>query len=136
VQQVVAEARRSWIENMGELLDVIEVPTVLAWFSTRSPRYRTRFDGRLGNLFGAFPHLVDNKMMKQLRGRADHYVSSVSSRGVPHRLTSLATGEPVSVVFPNGESRNEDSSYPSPEMHDDLTRALLPTVRSLLQPAF
>ncbi len=132
VRKVVAEARDGWIAHMGELLDRIEVPTVLAWFSTRSPRYKPRFDGRLGTLMGAFPHLVDHRSMKQLVGRADHYVQSVSDRGVPHRLTSLTTGRSVSVVFPNGESRNEDSSYPSPEMHDDLTQALLPVVRTLL----
>lgn len=132
VNRVVAETRANWLGHMIQLLDAIAVPTILLWISEREPKYEPQLGGKLYELLGAFPHLVDDEMMEELSPHADATVMAVSSRGVPHKLVSRTTGLPTTVRYPNGEYRGEDRSYPSPEMHEDAAAALLPVVRQMV----
>jgi hypothetical protein len=123
LQRVVQETRRNWIESYRELLGRITVPTVLFWFSVRTPRYRES-DGSLPELFGEFPQLVDERMMAAVRTHGGGYVECVSRRGMPQRLVSRFTGQPTTVSDPWGGSWSENTYYPSPEMHADAAEAL------------
>ncbi len=132
IKAIVRETLDRWSEHMVELLDAVEVPTILLWMSSRKPFYIRRYDGTVRALMGAFPHLVDRRSLKPVVAAADHFVDAHSGRGLPHELTSRHSGEPVAVTFPNGEVRGEDVSYPSPEMHADAAEALDPVVREVL----
>ncbi len=117
VQRVVEETREDWLTNMRELLSRIEKPTILLWMSERGLEYEEQYNDRLYDTLGSFPHLINRKMMNSLIPNADYYVESQCDMGIPHFLTSRFTGNAAKVQFPNGEWRDEDRSYPSPEMH-------------------
>ena len=146
--QLVAETRENYVKAMVELLEKIQVPKVLLWFSTRSPDYQEVYPalwprklnhwlgnlsgGKLGlwrgrhgtqveQLLGDFPHLVNQAMVDQLKPCCDRYVEYTGSPGIPQPLKTYA-GQPLA---PN-------IYYPSPEMHQEVYDKLLPVCQTLL----
>lgn len=132
LMRVVEETRRSWIESYRELTSRISAPTTLLWFATRTPDYALSF-GSLSALFGAFPQLVDRRMVDEVRRHCDRYVECVSKRGLPQVLLDRFTGERVTITDPwTSQPWSENWYYPSPEMHEDAANALEPICRGLL----
>jgi hypothetical protein len=123
IKRIVAETRQNWISSFKCLLQAVKVPKVLFWFSTRRPYYKEEYLS-LPKLFGEFPQLVNSIMVQQLKSYSDAYVECVSSRGLPHILTSRVTGHPTTVKDAWGEPWTKNWYYPSPEMHIDAADAL------------
>jgi Domain of unknown function (DUF6473) len=120
VQALVEETRQNWVKSFTSLLEAIEVPTILFWFSVRSPDYEESYAKlRVRPLFGKFPHLVNRAMMEQVGPVSDEYVECISARGLPQPLVSRFTGETV----------RYNRYYPSPEMHADAADALVEASR-------
>jgi hypothetical protein len=133
IQAVVEETRQNWVKSFASLLEAIEVPTILFWFSERSPDYEESYsERRLRPLFGKFPHLVNRTMVEQIRPLGDEYVECISARGLPQRLLSRFTGEPGSIPYRTdggGGRERYNRYYPSPEMHADAADALVEACR-------
>jgi uncharacterized protein DUF6473 len=129
VQTIVAETRANWVQSFSKLLEAIEVPTILFWFSKRPPDYQERFSD-VGKLFGEFPQLVNRAMVDQIVGLADEYVECITSRGSPQPLFSRFTGEPVTVTYRCDQTQGFNSYYPSPEMHIDAADSLTAVCRT------
>lgn len=148
LQELVTETRENYVKTMVELLDKIQVPTILLWFSVRSPNYqevypavwprqlnrwietvsngklglwRRRNETRVEKFLGDFPHLVNQAMVDQLKPRCDRYVEYVGSPGLPQPLTTY-----------DGKSLAPNIYYPSPEMHQAVYEKLLPVCQPLL----
>jgi Domain of unknown function (DUF6473) len=127
IAEIVDETRSNWVESYFRLLEAIKVPTILFWYSKRSPDLEDDFSN-VDALFGEYPHMVNRAMVEQVRGLTNDYVECISSRGFPQRLVSRFTGEPVTI-----ESRADlretwrgvNLHYPSPEMHVDAAAALM-----------
>jgi hypothetical protein len=133
VDEIVEETLENWAKNMIRLLGSIPIPKVLLWISTRTPAYELSYE-HAAALFGAFPQLVTPGILARVRDHAEHYVECVSTRGMPQPLFSLETGGPVTVerrTLEGGGRRTHNTYYPSPEMHEDVARALEPICRSL-----
>jgi len=138
LRRVVEETRRAWVESCRELIRIIDRPTVLLWFSKRTPDYPTDFT-TLGRLFGEFPQLVTREMVEEVAALCTEYVECVTDRGSPQPLFSRFTGQAVT-VSPAGDradlakERNwtHNRYYPSPEMHEDAAMMLEPVCRRLL----
>jgi hypothetical protein len=139
---LVEETRRTYASQMIGLLQAIERPKILLWFSVRSPeRPAGRLDlsphalvglvkraGRaLGvvppfeGLLGAFPQLVDRATLERVRPHADRYVECVGRAGLPQAMRRAGRR-----VIP------WNNYYPSPEMHRAAADALLPECQRLL----
>lgn len=123
VAEIVAETRANWVRSCVALLEVVSVPTILFWFSKRSPDYSEAYSD-VNALFGEFPQLVNREMMEAVRRFSDDYVECVTSRGSPQPLFSRFTGEPAAFVNRRGERQHLNTYYPSPEMHADAADAL------------
>ncbi|NEQ55283.1 MAG: hypothetical protein F6K11_35060 [Leptolyngbya sp. SIO3F4] len=148
LEQLVVETRENYVKAMIELLEKIQVPTVLLWFSVRSPGYqeiypavlprkinrwlekvskgklglwRRQHETRVERLLGDFPHLVNQTMVDQLKRFSDHYVEYIGQVGLPQPLKTYA-----------GRSLEPNIYYPSPEMHREVYDKLLPICQSLL----
>jgi hypothetical protein len=128
VRAVVAETRENWIVNTIALLQAIRVPKVLFWFSERRPAYRESYDDVYA-LFGRFPQLVNDEMVKCVRRHADDYVECVSTNGRPHMLFSRVSGQPTTITDPWGGTWEKNWYYPSPVMHAEAARALTTVCR-------
>lgn len=149
LRQLVAETRDNYVAAMIELLETIQVPTVLLWFSVRSPSYqeiypsvlprqlnrwlerlsngkvglwRRRHETRVERLLGDFPHLVNQTMVDQIKSHSDNYVEYVGQSGLPQPLKTYA-----------GKALTDNIYYPSPEMHRGVYQKLLPVCQSLLK---
>lgn len=120
-----------YVAAMKEILEAIDVPKILFWFSERTPDYEEKLELPIWRLYGGFPQLVNRSMVESLRSHCDAYVECVSRRGLPHLL------------FEHNRERSTDSKeaeppvainryYPSPEMHEDAAARLLPVCRDLL----
>jgi hypothetical protein len=136
VEEVVAETRANWIESYSSLLRAIEVPTVLFWFSQRTPDYQENYVDVWG-VFGEFPHMVNRAMVEEVKPLAEDYVECISSRGLPQQLVSRFTGEPVSVMHRPDLGAGWDAVnpyYPSPEMQADAFDALVESCRKHAAP--
>ena len=128
VRKLMQDARSRWVADYHDLLSKIEVPTVLLWFSERSPSYIPRYDSRK-TLFGPFPQMVNQKMVDAVRPAATAFASSVSSRGIPQPLINRFTGEPAQIDLSEDNPLYKgkftaNTYYPSPEMQEDVVHAL------------
>lgn len=141
VRALVAETRTGWIADFLALLNATASPKLLLWFSRRTPHYRPRWHS-LAAMFGEFPQLVDERMVRAIATRADCYVQCVTGRGSPQPLIDRHSGRPTTVCPASagtGESGQvrwtHNRYYPSPEMHEDAAAALSAPLRELLAPA-
>ena len=126
IHEVLEETRDAAIEDYRRLFEKIKVPIVLFWFSKRRPKYIEEYSNkRVSGIYGGFPHIIDDRVVKELRKYSDSYVECITNRGRPHKLISRFTGE-VSPVFLKGIGVSVDHNwyYPSPEMHEDAADAL------------
>lgn len=126
-EDVERELKSAWVARTRTLLESIEVPTVLLWFSERAPEDETKHRG--GRAMLKYPHFVDREMIDQVSHFADGYVECTSSAGMPQPL--LIDGAPV-LKSPKGDHVTENRYYPSPEMHEAAAKALAAPVRTLL----
>ncbi|HWO43632.1 MAG TPA: DUF6473 family protein [Candidatus Eisenbacteria bacterium] len=131
VNRIVAETRENWVDEYRKLLKKIRVPKILFWFSTRRPYYPQNSQ-TLDTLYGAFPQLVCPWMIEAIRPYADAYVECVSSKGLPQRLRSRKTRQPVTIEDPWGGRWTENWYYPSPQMHAAAAGALESVCRKFL----
>ncbi len=130
LRHIVAETRENWIADYRRLFSLIEVPTILLWFSRRRLQYREHYLIPR-TMLGKFPHLVNQEMIDRIRPFAPQYVECRSRKGSPQRLISRHTGLPAEVD--PGSNRTDlggprwryNSYYPSPEMHEDVADKLL-----------
>ena len=131
LKRIVSETRENWIRNCKSLIEKIQGPVVLFWFSRREPDYRER-TFHVSALLGGFPHLVNREMLEGIKNEADDYVHCVTDRGSPQRLISRFTGKPTPVD--PGRSRKDLAGppwthnfyYPAPEMHEEAAALLVP----------
>ena len=116
---VVSDLQRRWVDETNGLLERIEVPKVLLWFSKREPGPpRPLTDYRKAS--GMYPQFVTQAMIDQVAGSADRYVEVASTRGMPKRLVDRFTGGSATVLLGDAKRpMSEDNYYPSPEMHED-----------------
>jgi len=132
VARIAEESRTSWLASYRTLLGQISVPKVLFWFSTRGPRYEQKL-GSVNELFGAYPQLVNETMLQELRASCEALVECTSRRGLPQLLRDRKTGKPITISDPwTSKPWDKNWYYPSPEMHEDAARALEPTCREIV----
>ena len=131
VRKLVRENRRSWIENYQKLLESVEVPVILFWFSQRDPDYKINYKNNKG-VWGEYPQLIDKNTVDQIKIFSDEWVECVSTRGMPQLLVSRFTSNPVSPAVGTFignttttiEGKVYNKFYPSPEMHIDAAEVL------------
>jgi hypothetical protein len=133
-KQTVEETRANYVTHFIELLNLLEVPKILFWFSERTPDYTESFkDAR--SLFGKYPHLVNRDMVEQILPFADHYVECATDEGMPQPLISRFTGKPAGfeTQTPQGSRiKKYNTYYPSPEMHLHAANKLLPACQRVI----
>lgn len=121
--------RAGWVQENAALAAKIKVPTIFFWFSDRTPEYDAH--GRsVHGLTGGFPQLVDETAFEAASAHFTHAASCTSLRGRDHQI--LTDGKPAKLKI--GQKYVETNHYyPSPEMHEDASAALLPSVNEILQ---
>ena len=135
---LVAETRRRWVESSLALARALRVPSVLLWFSRRTPRYSPSLR-HVGSLFGEYPQLVTAEMVARLRPAHARYVECVTSRGLPQLLCSRFTGLPCRIDPSRdrhdlaGPPWTHNHYYPAPQMHADACAALAGHLQDLLE---
>ena len=129
-----AENRAAYAQQMTQLLGAIKRPKLFLYWSKRPVDYRDGLTD-IASYWGDFPHFVNREVTDVLRELADQYVEVVGDRGIPQALFSRTAGEPVLMWpeddFPNVRFRHHNNYYPSPEMNEDVARAVLPACRDL-----
>ena len=123
---VLNEMRNAWIARTQTLLTTIQSPTVLLWFSQRTPED----PGSEPLEETCYPNHVDREMIEAVKPRADGYVECVSDAGMPQDLR--VDGVPV-LFKPSGAPIEENHEFPSPEMHKAAAAALAPEIERLLK---
>lgn len=131
VKKIVAETRANWLNNFQKLLQQIEVPKILLWFSNRHPYYKEKYSKDVYQLFGGFPQLVNLQMVNHIKQYSDEYVECISNRGRHQLLVSRFTGKPIAIDpskaradLGSGKLERYNKYYPSPEMQVDAAYLL------------
>ncbi|MEM6933642.1 MAG: DUF6473 family protein [Pseudomonadota bacterium] len=117
------EMRNAWIARMQSLLNEIERPTILFWFSDDAPPERAEVTTTGGG--GRHPAFVDGDMIDAVRGSADLYLECATRVGLPQDLTR--DGKAM-LFLPTGRSIERNTNLPSPEMHEAAAGALLDAI--------
>jgi hypothetical protein len=133
-QRIIDETRTSYTAAMSDLLDAIGPPTILFWFSVRSPDFTETLELPLGRLWGAFPQFVNRATVAHLRAHSDVYVECISSRGLPQPLFDR-DGNPTSFQAPgssSGVGKTHNTYYPSPQMHEEAATLLVDACRKII----
>jgi len=138
VPQLIAESRASWRQSYRKLLNQLKVPAILFFYSTKPEDEEINYQATTRDEFyGSFPQFVDMASVREIAALCSDYAECRSSRGLPHRLISRFSGEPVAVdfgalhAFMKGEMHTVNDYYPSPEMHEDAFAALAPVLARL-----
>lgn len=121
---LVDETRADWQQAYRLLLEAVEVPVLLLNLATQPPidrENRSVMPASVEALFGPPPQLVTRDMIGTLATRCATYVECITSVGLPQTLRDRFTGEVLGT----------DSYYPSPEMHKEVARRLIPACRDL-----
>lgn len=114
IEEIVNETRNDYMSSFIELLRKIVVPKILFWFSTRTPQYEENYENVPHGVLGAFPHLVNKKMVNRLAALSDDYVECVSKQGLPQTLWPSQQAIDGAILK---EGILENHHYPSPAMH-------------------
>ncbi len=136
-KRLLVETRNNWLESYSQLLCSIRVPTILLWFSKRTPDFQESYEN-LHRFMGIYPQFVTRDMVETVASQADHYVECTTDRGSPQVLSSRFDGSPVKINLGRdrddfaGQIWKENSYYPSPEMHRDAARSLSDPLQGLL----
>lgn len=133
----ISQSRAGWIKAYRDLFNQLTTPTLLVWFSRRTPEY-PRAPRPTSALMGEYPQLVSRDWVGPVAGMANDYVEVVSGRGTPQILTSKDTGKPITIDMGKdsalyaGDTWSENSYYPTPEMNEDAAKLLIPAARKIL----
>jgi hypothetical protein len=139
LDRYIEESQRSWITDYERLLEQIQVPVVLFYFSVKDKGSDPPRDAADANaLLEPFPQLVEATSIDTIAARCTAYVECTSTRNHGHPLRSRFTGEQVevdnTVLDPRMRVRwKRNWYYPSPEMHEDAASTLLPVLTTILQ---
>lgn len=121
------ETRANWIAQMRALLDAINVPKLLLWFSERSIGPRQAGNEVLDH-YGRFPQLIFAEEIEQLKNHYDVLVDGSGMRGSPEPHRSRVTGGPATIRLSTGHLERENRYYPSSAMHEDVAKALITAI--------
>jgi hypothetical protein len=130
LRQVVHEIRCAYVAQMHELMSLCSGFKLLFWFSQRAPEYTLSFD-TLDGVTGGFPHFVDSSVLSALHDSVDAYVELSSRKGLPSKVLSRFTGNPVP-LFPHRRDPSLNDYYPSQEMHELAAELLMKKIAPLL----
>lgn len=130
LKKLVNETRQDHLYHMLTLIQSMKVPGILFYISTCKPE---ELPDKMP--YSPFPQLLKRWMIKEMAEYCDEYVECISSRGLPQKLYDK-DNKPTTVEKPYWNSHQapmtHNNYYPSPEMHDDATRALEPICRKIL----
>jgi hypothetical protein len=136
-REIVAETRANYVRTMTELLNSIQVPKILFWFSVRTPEYQERWQPPAHGIFAEFPQLVNRQMVDELRPYCQRYVECISRTGLPQPLPPREEAETAKLDLPErlpqAELTSTNRYYPSPEMHEEAAALLDPICREMLE---
>lgn len=139
MENLVKETRQNYVNAMINLLEAIQPPKILLWFSVRTPQYqevypnhlreafslifnrKDKFRKRFHRFFGAFPHLVNNEMIDAIKQHSDYHVECITNTGLPQVL-----------INSQGKEVGQNNYYPSPQMHVRAAELLYPVCKSVL----
>jgi len=135
LKNFVLEVRETYVNEYLQLLKTVKVPVILFYFSQRKPKYTPGWKKKQArSIWAKFPHLVDQQTIKKILAQAHvTYAKCVSRRGIPYTLKDK-TGQEKPLWEPTQKKFQKfHSYYPSPEMHEDAAKVLLPICRKILQ---
>lgn len=126
--------RAAYVSGMKRLAELAEDRGVLFYFSQRFPDFTPPPEPRsFAEWSGGFPHYVDRRVLEVLAPRFRGVVTVVSSAGIPETIRDRETGEPLP-IFPDTPHPEQNTYYPSSDMHLAAADALEPVVRGIVDP--
>jgi Domain of unknown function (DUF6473) len=130
VKRTVQKTRARYARHMAALFDAIRRPTLLFWFSNRSPEYEEDY-ASVGGILAAFPQLVRRATLDEIRTHTHAYVECTSTTGIPQTLWKAERG--IDGTTLEG-SWLVNHYYPSPDMHAEAAALLTPVCARLMSP--
>lgn len=127
IQAVIEETRDNWINEYIELSREITVPKILLWISRRGPKYDMG-TGSIGELFGAFPQLVDTRCMEAITPYYDDVAYAITADGFPAPLVSRFTWS-NSAIQRDRHKMATNNYYPSQHQHIEASLKLYPILK-------
>lgn len=124
---VLEEVSEYYVREYKALADLIKKPKILLWFANKSVFPKEGAEFYTHSL--QFPELIGSEVVNKIKPYYDGYVEYSEWRGMPQRLISKLTGQPVA----NCEGVELNTQHPSPEAHEDVAKLLLPVCQSILK---
>lgn len=157
MENLVKEIRGNYVAATIELLEAIQPPKVLLWFSTRTPEYKEiygltpyqQFTKDFRQIFSAILEKLSNGKIGFFRRYKEAHVDNLLAE-FPHLVNREMieeikphcdcyvelvsnTGLPQVLRDFQGKIVGKDNYYPSPEMHQQAVELLYPVCQSILK---
>jgi hypothetical protein len=135
LQDFIEEVRQVYIKEYLQLLEVINVPVILFYFSQRPVKYSPNWEHKnVRSVWAKFPHLIDHRTIRKIRAKSKvKVVECVSVRGIPYTLKDRMGKEKPLYIAETNQFHMFHSYYPSPEMHEDAAVLLEPACKKILK---
>lgn len=135
--QLVDETRSNWISYYYHLFKLIRVPIILLFFGINEPilnENKTIKPKNINNFMGTHPQLVTRDMINDLSLLCNAYAEVITNKGLPQKLSKPVIMNADGKYFPSATAfiSNKNNYYPSPEMHDDAAKLLIPIIQKFI----
>jgi hypothetical protein len=130
MRDLVNESLHNYLDEYKELDNLIRVPKILLWISSRSPYYNRTWDN-VDSLLGKFPHLIDEPTWQTMCSIFPNHVEAVSSDFIKRPLWSERHQKNFTIARRWGEVKTYGPHYAHPRIHILAANNLLDKVREL-----
>lgn len=143
-RQIIRESLNTYVEDMKEMFDKINVPIILFWFSKRKPGslFLSKHKSNHNKFYGDFPQLIDKDTLDKVRKHTDAYGQVCSTAGLPNKF--MKNGKVVKLTYSfrkkydrgdrlANKAKTSNSYYPSPKMHKLAAKELTPICEGFLK---
>ena len=131
IEKVIRETREDYKTTFINLVNKINVPKIMFWFSDRTPDYEDNLDDPYAVL-NRYPQMINRPVIDSIRGHCDDYVEYAHDVGVPQKLWS---GDADIDGARHKDGCLYNTYYPSPEMHLESAAQLLSVCRKYAVPS-
>lgn len=116
MKALIDESLQTYLLQYQQLEQLISVPKILLWISTRKPNYERKYND-INKILGSFPHLIDQSVFDKLSCMFDHQVMAVTDRFSSRPLWSQSKQRTYSLDRAWGKIDKYSKHYPHPYLH-------------------
>lgn len=130
MEDLISESIVNLLNEYKQLSQLITVPKLLLWISSRHPKYKRNYDS-VGGLLGSFPHLIDEPTYQKMASLFTHSLIVASDKLIDRPLWSETKMTNFTVERPWGKIERYSRHYSHPYLHVLAAQMILEKIHEI-----